>query len=97
MVLGHGPSKAFNDVKATITKDVVLAYPDFSREFETYTDALSKQLGSVITQGNTSLAFFSQKSFTVQKKRSVTELELLAIVDTKRVQRRVVGTKMKSL
>ena len=44
--------KAFDDVKATIAKDVVLAYPDFSREFEIYTDASSKQLGSVITQGN---------------------------------------------
>ncbi len=26
--------KAFDDVKTTIAKDVVLAYPDFSREFE---------------------------------------------------------------
>ena len=52
--------KAFDDVKATIAKDVVLAYPDFSREFEIYTDASSKQLGSVITQGNRPLAFFSR-------------------------------------
>ncbi len=50
--------KAFDDMKATIAKDVVLAYPDYSREFEIYTDALSKQLGSVITQGNRPLAFF---------------------------------------
>jgi hypothetical protein len=26
--------KAFNDVKAVITRDVVLAYPDYSKEFE---------------------------------------------------------------
>ena len=44
--------KAFDDIKATITKDVALAYPDYSLEFEIYTDTLSKQLGSVITQGN---------------------------------------------
>ena len=59
MVLGHGASKAFDDMKATIAKDVVLAYPDYSREFEIYTDASSNQLGSVITQGNRPLAFLA--------------------------------------
>jgi hypothetical protein len=44
--------RAFNHVKATIVKDVVLAYPDFSKVFEIYTDASSKQLGAVITQDN---------------------------------------------
>eukprot|EP00804_Cyclotella_cryptica_P026293 CCRYP_007626-RA/>CCRYP_007626-RA protein AED:0.43 eAED:0.55 QI:0/0/0/1/0/0/2/0/142 len=47
-----------------------------------YTDASSKQLGSVITQGNRPLAFFSRKLSTTQQKYSVTELELLAIVET---------------
>eukprot|EP00804_Cyclotella_cryptica_P003289 CCRYP_010527-RA/>CCRYP_010527-RA protein AED:0.35 eAED:0.35 QI:0/0/0/1/1/1/2/0/151 len=82
MVLGHGASKAFDDLKTTIAKDVVLAYPYYSREFEIYTDASSKQLGSVITQGNRSLAFFGRKLSTAQQKYSVTELELLAIVET---------------
>eukprot|EP00804_Cyclotella_cryptica_P031091 CCRYP_015989-RA/>CCRYP_015989-RA protein AED:0.48 eAED:0.47 QI:0/0/0/1/0/0/2/0/133 len=71
MVLGHGASKAFDDVKTSIAKDVVLAYPDYSMEFEIYTDASSKQLGSVITQAVDS-----------QHKYSVTKLELLAIVET---------------
>eukprot|EP00804_Cyclotella_cryptica_P022875 CCRYP_005078-RA/>CCRYP_005078-RA protein AED:0.09 eAED:0.31 QI:0/0/0/1/0/0/2/0/321 len=74
--------KAFDDVKTSIAKDVVLAYPDYSMEFEIYTDASSKQLGSVITQGNRTLAFFSRKLSTTQQKYSVTELELLAIVET---------------
>ena len=74
--------KAFDDMKATIAKDVVLAYPDFSREFEIYTDASSKQLGSVITQGNRPLAFFSRNLSAVQQKYSVTKLKLLAIVET---------------
>eukprot|EP00804_Cyclotella_cryptica_P024746 CCRYP_001725-RA/>CCRYP_001725-RA protein AED:0.27 eAED:0.27 QI:0/0/0/1/0/0/2/0/303 len=74
--------KAFDDVKTSIAKDVVLAYPDYSMEFEIYTDASSKQLGSVITQGNRPLAFFSRKLSTTQQKYSVTELELLAIVET---------------
>jgi hypothetical protein len=43
---------AIDNVKATITRDVVLAYPDYLQESEIYTDALPKQLGTVITQGN---------------------------------------------
>jgi hypothetical protein len=53
--------RAFEHVKATIAKDVVLAYPDYSKVFEIYTDASSKQLGAVITQDNRPIAFFSQK------------------------------------
>ena len=34
----------FDDVKTTIAKDVVLSYPDYSKEFKIYTDASSKQL-----------------------------------------------------
>ncbi len=52
---------AFDNVKAIFARDVVLAYPNYSKKFEIYTDALSKQLGSVITQGNQPLAFFSKK------------------------------------
>ena len=53
--------KAFDLVKATICQDIVLAYPDFSKPFEIYTDASATQLGAVITQDNRLLAFFSRK------------------------------------
>ncbi len=74
--------KAFDHVKATITKEVVLAYPDFSKVFEIYTDASSKQLRAVITQDNRPIAFFSWKLSPAQRKYSVTKIELLAIVKT---------------
>ncbi len=74
--------RVFNHVKAAITRGVVLAYPDFSKIFETYTIALSKQLGAVITQENRPIAFFSWKLFTMQRKYSVGKIELLAIVET---------------
>ncbi len=74
--------RAFNHVKATIAREVVLAYPDFSKVFEIYTDALSKQLGAVITQGNRPIVFFSWKLSTMQCKYSVTKIELLAIIET---------------
>ena len=32
---------AFDNIKATIARDLVLAYPDYVHEFEIYTDALS--------------------------------------------------------
>ena len=74
--------EAFDNVKAAITKDVVLAYPDYTKVFEVYTDASSTQLGAVITQENRPIAFFSRKLSSTQQKYSVTEIELLAIVET---------------
>ncbi len=40
------------------------------------------QLGAVITQDNRPMAFFSRKLSKMQQKCSVTEIELLAIVET---------------
>ncbi len=42
----------FDNVKAAIAKETVLAYPDFLKPFEIYTDASSTQLGAMITQDN---------------------------------------------
>ena len=73
---------AFDNVKTTIAKEVVLAYPDFTKPFDIYTDASTKQLGAVITQDNRPIAFFSRKLSGAQSKYTVTKLELLAIVET---------------
>jgi hypothetical protein len=72
----------FDNVKATIVKELVLAYPHFTKPFEIYTDASTKQLGTVITQENRPIALFSQKLSGAQSKYTVTKLELLAIVET---------------
>jgi hypothetical protein len=74
--------KAFDHVKATIAKDVVLAYPDFNKVFEICTDASSRQLGAAITQDNIAIPFFSRKLSDTQHKYSITKIELLAIVET---------------
>ena len=73
---------AFDNLKATIIKEVVLAYPDFSKPFEIYSDTSTKQLGAVITQENRPITFFSRKLSGAQSKSTVTKLELLAIVET---------------
>jgi hypothetical protein len=74
--------QAFDSLKTTIARDVVLAYPDFNEVFEIYTDASTRQLGAVIVQNNRPIAFFSRKLTETQQKYSVTELELLSIVET---------------
>ncbi len=90
--------QAFDNVKAAIAKETVLAYPDFLKPFEIYTDASLMQLGAVITQDNRPIAFFSRKLSETQQKYSVTEIELLAIVETlKGVQRDAVGARHNSL
>ncbi len=72
----------FDNVKAAIAKETVLAYPDCLKPLEIYTEASSTQLGAVITQVNRHIAFFSRKLSKTQQKYSVTEIELLAIVET---------------
>jgi hypothetical protein len=74
--------QAFDNVKAAIAKKTVLAYLDFSKPFEIYTDTSSTQLGAVITQDNRPITFFNRKLSKRQKKYSVTKIELLAIVET---------------
>ncbi len=61
-----------------------MAYPDsdYSKVFEIYTEASRKQLGAVITQDKRPIAFFSWKLSNMQSKYSVTEIKLLAIVET---------------
>ena len=74
-------------MKATIARDVTLAYPDYSQEFKIYTDGSKRQLGAVITQNKRQIAFFSRKHSACQQKYSVTEIELLAIGETLKVFR----------
>ena len=73
---------AFQKIKKIIARDVVLAYPDYSKKFVIYTDASTRQLGGCITQDNRPIAFFSRKLTKAQEKYTVTELELLSIVET---------------
>jgi hypothetical protein len=74
--------RVFDCIQATIAREVVLAYPDYSKLSKIYTGTSSKQLGAVVTQENRPIAFFSWKFSTAQCKYSVTKTELLAIVKT---------------
>lgn len=81
-VWGEEQRKAFLDMKRAISRDVLLAYPDFSKEFVIHTDASHLQLGAVISQDGKPIAFYSRKLNPAQTRYTTTERELLSIVET---------------
>ena len=74
--------KAFDEIKAVMSRETLLSFPDFSKEFHIYTDASDFQLGAVIMQNDKPLAFYSRKLNSAQKNYSTGEQELLSIVET---------------
>jgi hypothetical protein len=58
---GEEQQKAFDEIKQKVSKETLLAFPDFEKEFHVYTDAPNKQLGAVIMQEGKPLAFYSRK------------------------------------
>lgn len=74
--------KAFDTMKKIISKEVLLAYPDFNEEFVIHTDASHTQLGAVISQKGKPIAFYSRKLKPEQTRYTTTERELLSIVET---------------
>ncbi len=70
--------QAFDNKKAAIAKETVLAYLYFLKPFEIYTDASSTHLGAMITQDNRPIVFFSRYISKTKQKYSVMEIELFA-------------------
>ena len=52
---------AFEKVKKIISKETLVAFPDFSKPFVIHTDASHTQLGAIISQNNKPIAFYSRK------------------------------------
>ena len=73
---------AFMAMKKIVGRDVLLAYPDFTKEFVIHTDASKAQLGGVISQEGKPIAFYSRKLTPAQINYTTTERELLSIVET---------------
>ena len=74
--------ESFDQMKALIAKETLLTFPDFSKEFEIHVDASNFQLGSCISQEGKPVAFYSRKLQPAQTRYTVTEKELLSIVET---------------
>ena len=66
--------QAFDEIKRMISRDVLLAFPDFSKPFVIHTDASKLQLGAVLSQEGKPIAFYSRKlnpaqqNYTTEKK-----------------------------
>jgi hypothetical protein len=73
--------EAFDAIKAAVSKDVLLSFPDYSLPFELYTDASDYQMGAVLMQGTKTLAFWSCKLKPEQKNYGVGEKEMLSVVE----------------
>ena len=65
-----------------ISRETLLAYPNFDEEFHIHTDASHTQLGAVISQNKRPIAFYSRKLSNAQTCYTTNEWELLAIVET---------------
>ena len=75
-------NKAFIKAKAMIAKATMLAFPDFSKPFDLHTDASDYQIGSVLSQDDKPIAFFSRKLNAAQLNYTVTDKELLGITES---------------
>ena len=69
-------------MKALITHDVKIRYPDHNLPYHIYTDASDFQMGSVIMQEGVLVAYFSKKLNAAQRNYSTIEKEILSILET---------------
>ncbi|GFS49900.1 retrovirus-related Pol polyprotein from transposon 297 [Trichonephila clavipes] len=72
--------KAFDVVKAAITKAPVLKLPDFKKPFELFTDASSIEVGAVLNQEQRPVVFAYRTLSAVERNYTVIEREYLAVV-----------------
>ena len=63
---GHPEQKAFDEVKEMLKKEAVLAYPDFEKPFDLYTDTSNLQLDATLVQEGKPIGFYTRKLDSTQ-------------------------------
>jgi hypothetical protein len=78
------PEHAFQHLKAKLTSQPILQYPDFSKEFILTTDASNAGMGAVLSQGllgkDLPVAYSSRSLNKAEINYTTSEKELLSIV-----------------
>ena len=64
-----------------LCKHAMLAYPDFEKLFDLYTDASDLQLGATLVQDEKPISFYTRKLKSAQLKYTIGEKELLGIIE----------------
>ena len=84
--------------KKLVSRETLLYYPNFNKPFVIHTDSNKLQLGSVISQDDKPIAFYSRKLNSAQVNYTTTERELLSIAETLKEFRNILlGQKLKCI
>lgn len=73
---------AFHLCKELLTNAPILVYPDFEKPFKLTTDASNVAIGSVLSQSNRPVAYYSRTLNSAERNYSTIEKELLSILDS---------------
>ena len=80
---------ALDKIKWIVARDTLLTYSDLNENFKIHTDDSAFQLGAVINHKDKLIAFYSRKLADPQQRYTITERELLSIVETLKEFRKI--------
>lgn len=79
--LDNNALEAFSKIKKSLTsRDVMLSFPDFDKEFELTTDASQYAIGAVLAQDGKPITFLSRTLSKTEERYATNEKEMLAII-----------------
>ena len=73
---------ALDKIKRIVARDTLSTYPDSNETFNIHTNVSAFQVGAVISHKGKNIAFYYIKLTDPQKRYTVTERELLSILET---------------
>ncbi len=79
--------QAFEELKKAIVEETVLTLPDYGKPFEVHTDASDFAIGGVLMQEGHPIAFESRKLNSTERRYTVQEKEMTAVVHCLRTWR----------
>ncbi|GFS49658.1 retrovirus-related Pol polyprotein from transposon 17.6 [Trichonephila clavipes] len=71
---------SFDKIKRALTEEPVLQLPNFTEQFNLFTDASGVGIGAVLNQNHRPIAFTSRTLNKAERNYTVTECECLAVI-----------------